>query len=786
MTAKQRTEAAKSVPSKSRTGNGKTLVKKMLPEKAGEVRAVIADSFLNRELSWLEFNLRVLHEAQDSSKPLLERLKFLAITGSNLDEFFMVRVGGLRRIQAAGGSGVDPSGLSVAEQLSEIGRRTRRLVVDQYNCLLRDLEPALEKAGMRRQTVETLSPEQYTHIERNFENELFPVITPMAVVSFENFPLLPGLGLNLAVRLKGVSRKPRRGPSTSVSTAACPPGPGGPGALSNALKDVPPLVSAVGENAVGETQFRYAIVPLPRGLPRFVTVPGGDGYCYILLEDVVTAFIQRLFPGEPVLETVSFRITRNADLAVAEDQASDFMEEMKDVLVERKRGDCVRLEIDRRASRQTLAFLSEALEIGAEEIYTIAGPIQLSSFMTLGGKPGFDGLRFEPWPPLPSPDLKPGDSMFEAIARHDIFLAHPYQSFEPVTRFIDEAADDPDVLAIKQILYRTSKESPIVAALARAAAKEKHVTVLVELKARFDEARNIEWASALERAGVQVIYGLRGLKVHGKICIVVRREAGGIKRYVHFGTGNYNETTARIYSDVSLMTCAEDFGADASAFFNAITGYSQPVRYRKIEAAPVGLRSRLIDLIDSETERSRQGQVSFIKAKLNSLVDVDVIKALYRASMTGVKIDLIVRGICCLRPGVKGLSENIRVISIVDRFLEHARLLYFHHGGDRLLFLSSADWMPRNLDRRVELLVPVEYEPCRAVMMEILESAFFDTAQAWQLQTDGNYLRINPVRGAKMLRSQEILYKKAKDAFGMARKNRVGVFEPQRPTVVRS
>ncbi|MFZ2958232.1 MAG: polyphosphate kinase 1 [Candidatus Ozemobacteraceae bacterium] len=760
------------------------------------VNSPASPSFFNRELSWLAFNGRVLEEAQDVQKPLLERVKFLAISGSNLDEFFMVRVGGLRLIQNSGGTAVDPSGRSVNDQLAEISRRARRFIADQYACFLEVLEPELERAGIRRMKIDELSAPQVAHLERNFENELFPVITPMAVVSFEDFPLLPGLGLNLAVRLKAAPRANRRGhsrfnkrgneeahpshgPSTQARDSA---GLMRKNALRISDNSDNSSNSAKNAEAVAGNSFRYAIVPLPRGLPRFVTVPSEEGYGYILLEEVVASCVQRLFPGESILETIPFRITRNADMAVAEDQAADFMEEMKEALVERKRGDCVRLEIDKRVSRPTLTFLSEALEISVEEIYPASGPIQLSSFMTLAGKSGFDSLRFEPWPPQPSPDLKMGETMFEAVGRQDILLYHPYQSFEPVVRLIEEAADDPDVLAIKQILYRTSKDSPIVAALARAAARDKHVTVLVELKARFDEARNIEWASALERAGVQVIYGLRGLKTHAKICIVVRREASGIRRYIHFGTGNYNETTARLYSDISFLTSSEDFGSDASAFFNVITGYSQPVRFRKIEAAPIGLRARLLDLIESETERSKQGQPARIMAKLNSLVDTRIIESLYKASIAGVHIELNIRGICCLRPGVKGLSENIRVVSVVDRFLEHARIAYFHHGGDGLLFMSSADWMPRNLDRRIELLVPVEQSPCRERLLEFLESTFHDTVQAWQLLSDGTYQRLEPARGEKPMRSQDFMYKKARDAFRDAKKSRVGIFEPQRPS----
>jgi polyphosphate kinase len=394
---------------------------------------------------------------------------------------------------------------------------------------------------------------------------------------------------------------------------------------------------------------------------------------------------------------------------------------------------------------------------------------------------GFDALKLEPWPPQPAPDVPPSVSIFESVAQKDILLFHPYEHFDPVLRLVEEAADDPNVLAIKQILYRTSENSPVVAALARAADRDKHVTVVVELKARFDEARNIEWAGALERAGVQVIYGLKGLKTHAKICIVVRREPGGIRRYLHFGTGNYNEKTARLYSDISFMTCDEDYAADATAFFNTITGFSQPVRYRRIETAPVGLRARILELITSETERRRQGQEARIMAKLNSLADAEIIKALYEASQAGVQVQLNVRGICCLMPGVPGVSENITVTSIVDRYLEHSRILYFHAGGSPQVFISSADWMPRNLDRRVELLIPVEDAACRRRLVGILETCLQDNVKARQLMPDGAYRRIESAGRKKRVRAQEAFYRQACEAARAAQKAADGTFEPQRP-----
>nr|MBP7831165.1 polyphosphate kinase 1 [Kiritimatiellia bacterium] len=694
------------------------------------------DRFFNRELSWLAFNRRVLEEAQDASLPLLERLKFLAITGSNLDEFFMIRVGGLQQLRAQGWDGADASGLTVKEQLAEIGQAVRALMADQYACLLNDLDPRLAEQGIRRVERSTLTPEQDAYLETVFEHEIFPIITPMAVDIEEPFPLLPGLGLNLCVRLKAVR---------------------------------------------GAEMPRFAVIPLPRGLARFVTVPTGAGFHYLPIEDLATAFLDRVFPGEPILESVPFRITRNADLSVSEDAAGDLLSQMKEVLTERKRSPCIRLEIGGKPSDILLGFLRSALDLSDQEVYPAPGPLDLAAFFRLAGMTGFDPLKIEDWPPQAPADLPPQEPMFDLLARRSVLLYHPYDSFDPVVRLIEEAVNDPNVLAIKQILYRTSESSPVVAALARAADRGKHVTVVVELKARFDEARNIGWATALEHAGVQIIYGLKGLKTHAKICIIVRREPGGIRRYVHFGTGNYNEKTARLYSDISFMTADEDYGADASSFFNTITGYSQPVRYRKLEAAPIGLRDRLLDLIQNEIERSKQGQPARIMAKLNSLADPDLIQKLYEASKAGVKIELNVRGICCLRPGVAGLSENIAVISILDRFLEHSRIFYFHNGGEELVFISSADWMPRNLDRRVELLVPVEDPACRARLVSILETSLQDNVKARRLLPDGTYERLAPPAKKKAVRSQEVFYRRAVEAAKAAASAGGPVFEPHRP-----
>ncbi len=694
--------------------------------------------FINRELSWLEFNRRVLEEALEAKLPALERLRFLAITASNLDEFFMVRVGGLQELAEEGITKPDPAGLTPAAQLREIDRQVRRMVADQY-AVFSEIEESLAAAGVRREAVGGLEANDLADIDRRFTNEIFPVVTPIAFSAERTLPLLAGLRINLLLRFKQ------------------PPGP--------KEKD----------------EGRQAVVTIPPALARFVTLAAEKGYRYVLLEDVIAKFADRLFPGESILECVPFRVTRNADLEVREDAAADLLAEMKEVLIGRKQSTCVRLEVADKASGPAVDILRAAFDVPPSRVFRIPGPLDLAPFLRLAVMPGFDELKNEPWPPQPVEGFGAGDSAFDVMRGKDILLFHPYESFDPVERWLAAAADDPSVLAVKQILYRTSENSPIVTALVRAAEKDKHVTALVELKARFDEARNIEGALALERAGAQVIHGVRGLKTHAKVCIVVRRESAGIRRYVHFGTGNYNEKTARLYSDIGLMTCAEDYAADASAFFNMITGYSEAGRFRKIEASPVGLKARLLDLIDNETERQKQGQTGWVRVKVNSLADPDIIQALYRASQAGVRVDLNVRGICCLRPGVKGLSENITVVSIVDRFLEHSRILYFHNGGEARVFISSADLMPRNLERRVELLVPVEDETCRKRLVGILDVFFQDNVKSKRLMPDGNYVRVERPERGKKVRAQEYFYEQARGAALKAEQSRSGTLVPVRP-----
>jgi polyphosphate kinase len=694
--------------------------------------------FINRELSWLEFNRRVLDEARDPGNPPLERLKYLAITGSNLDEFFMVRVGGLQLLAnhpRADALPPDPAGLTIARQMGAVGTQVRLLSDLQYDTL-RGLVAELDGAGIRCRAMSALTTAQAEYAEVVFTREIFPMLTPLAVPTPEDFPPTPGLGLNLLVRLAPEKRGRRD---------------------------------------------RFAVISIPRSIQRLVSLPTTEGLDYLMVEDLISAHLAQLFPGERLCESVVFRVIRNADMEVREDQAGDLLVKMRRVLQKRQEGQCVRLEIGAPCSASARDFLVKGLGAPEGFVFEVEGPTGLSGLMALALVPRFDALRFEQWEPLPEPTLTPGESLFEVLARRDLLFQHPYDRFDPVLSLIQEAADDPQVLSIKQILYRTSRKSPVVAALVRAAEKGKQVTVIVELKARFDEERNIEGARALERAGAQVIYGIRDLKTHAKLCLIVRREPTGVRRYLHFGTGNYNEITARLYTDISYLTANEDLATDASLFFNTITGYSQPVRYRKIEAAPIGLRNRILELIEGETLRARQGQEARILAKLNALVDPQIIEALYEASAAGVTVRLNVRGICCLRAGVPGLSGNIAVISIIDRFLEHGRILYFHRGGEPQVFITSADWMPRNLDRRIELLVPVEEPACRDRLIRILETGWADNVKARRLCPDGRYELWRPGDGETPLRSQSWFYEEAQQRTKRAVMIRRQEFEPHRP-----
>lgn len=690
--------------------------------------------FTNRELSWLEFNERLLDQVRDTSLPLLERLKFLAISSSNLDEFFMVRVGGLQILSAERIQLPDPSGLSPDQQLDAISKRVHLMIMQQYDCYNNHIETSLEELKIKRVKPVNLTSEQHRYVETVFQNDIFPLLSPIAVTPPLNFPLLINKTLHIAVRLDSMQKRPL-----------------------------------------------FAIIPLGKHLSRFVTLPSDCGYQFMMMEDIINMFARAFFPGESVAECIPFRITRNADLDIREDLAFDLLAEMEAILDARKRSDCVRLEIGDGASQELYAFFQQALEVSQRDTYIVNGPLDLSSFMKITELNGYSELKFEHWQPQPSPLIKPGIKMFQILSKRDILLYHPYESFEPVVRFIEEASADPDVLTIKQILYRTSRKSPIVSALVHAAEKGKYVTVIVELKARFDEKRNIEWAKELEDAGVQVLYGVKGLKTHAKVCLIIKREPHGLARYIHFGTGNYNESTAHTYSDISYFTSDDILGADVSAFFNAITGYSQPVQFGKIESAPIGLRERIMDLIQNEIERKRQGQNAFIRAKMNSLADPIIIRALYKASQAGVKIELNIRGICCLQPGLAGISENISVTSIVDRYLEHSRIFHFHHGGDDSVFISTADWMPRNLDKRIELLIPILNPQAKDRCIEILDSCFADNINSWKLTSDNMYIRQRPSGKKKGIRCQEKLYQRACTMSQQAKKAHQSIFEPYQP-----
>lgn len=713
-----------------------------------QLSALPENRFINRELSWLEFNQRVLEQAADDALPMLERAKFLAITSSNLDEFMMVRVGGLQLQAQQNASVRDPAGLTVTEQLQRVSHKCHGIVARQYRLFLQDVEPQLHALGIQRVDLGQCSEVVSAAAESRLQNDVLPVLSPQAVALDWSFPLLQGLGIQLCVRMKA-------DPNRSLSR-----------------KSRPSKMDSESKRDVEEETdpWEYVVIPLGKSVSRVQSLPtesaGSDVmYRYVLLEDLVTHYIEEFLPGREVMECVPFRLTRNADIEFREDEAADLLGGMEEVLEGRRFSGPVRLEYGSRASSEVVAFLRDAFRLKDDDLYAVDGPLDLTYLFALHGIEGADALRDEPWPPMPNPRIDPGEPMFDTIAAGDLLLVHPYERFDSVVRLLEESASDPDVVAIKQILYRTSKNSPVVAALKRAAEKGKYVTAIVELKARFDERRNIEWAREMERAGVQVIYGVRGLKTHAKVCIIVRREPHGIVRYVHFGTGNYNEATANLYSDISLLTCDDVLGADATTFFNAVTGASQPRQLQELFSAPTTLRNRLLELIDGETQRARQGQRGEIIVKLNALVDAGIIDALYHASQAGVKVQLNVRGVCCLKPGVEGLSETIEVISIVDRFLEHARILYFRHGGDEQLLISSADWMPRNLDRRVELMVPVTDRNCRDRLLSTLRTYFRDNTSCWRMLEDGGYRKVLPGKDGVTVRSQRALYDHIRKVF---------------------
>ncbi len=690
-----------------------------------------ADRYFNRELSWLAFNQRVLDEGLNADNPLLERLKFLAITASNLDEFYMVRVGGLRLLLDEGHRARDIAGMTVRQQLQAVTQRIRRMALSQ-SALYKKLRLALLEKEFQLLPVSAVNEAQRKLLQRRFEDEVLSLLTPVSLV--EGRPYRPAnLLIHMAVRLA--------------------PAP-------------------------GSDEERVALLPLGPNVSRFLRLPTASGAAFVLLEEAVAEWIGRWFDGYEVLECVPFRITRNADIELREDLAPDLMTGMQELLDERKETACIRMEIGRRASRGLISFLARRFQLERGDIYPSDGPLALQAFMRLASTDGFESLKDEPWPPQPSPQVDLKESLFAQLVTGPILLHLPYESFDPVIKFVEDAAADPAVLAIKQVLYRTAGSSAIVEALIRAAQAGKHVTVLVELKARFDEARNITQARRLEQAGAEVIYGVRNLKTHAKVCLVVRREPQGIVRYTHFGTGNYNETTARLYGDLGIFTSDVALGHDAAAFFNAVAGYSQPQNLNLLRMSPFNLRSSLLELIDVETARAAAGEKAAITIKVNTLTDEEMIGHLYRASQAGVKVQLNVRGVCCLRPGVKGLSENITVTSIIDRFLEHARICAFYDGGSEKVYIASADWMPRNLDRRVELMIPILDKEARRQVLKILKGYFKDNQKASCLRSDGTYARVDKVRSP--YRSQEELYRQACEAARRKEQTRPTVLEPYR------
>lgn len=686
-------------------------------------------NYVNRELSWLEFNHRVLGEARDKTIPLFERLKFLSITASNLDEFVMVRVASLKDMVHAKYNKPDIAGMKPGEQLAAIGVRTHELVNLQYSTYNRSLLPALKQQGLQIVCEhEELTKTEQEYVDRYFEENVYPVLTPMAVDSSRPFPLIRNKSLNIAAL---VQRK--NGGNHYLTGEAAKPS----------------------EKNAEEAALEFAMVQVPAGLPRIVELPDSEeSRRVILLEEIIERNMKELFLNYNIVSAHPFRIMRNADFTLDEEEAVDLLEEIQKQLKKRQWGEVIRLEVEEKVDKRLLKILKRELEVGAGDIYEINGPLDLTFLMKMYGLSGFDHLKVMPFTPQPVPALMNDDDIFTNIRKGDILLNHPYQTFYPVVDFVRKAAKDPYVLAIKQTLYRVSGHSPIIAALAEAADNGKQVSVLVELKARFDEENNINWAKKLEKAGCHVIYGLVGLKTHSKITLVVRREEDGIRRYVHLGTGNYNDSTAKLYTDCGIMTCDPQVGEDATAVFNMLSGYSEPPTWNKLSLAPLWLRSKCIKLIRRETANALAGRQAHIRAKMNSLCDKEVIANLYEASCAGVKIELVVRGICCLKAGVPALSENISVHSIVGNFLEHARIFHFENDGSPEVYMSSADWMPRNLDKRVEIMFPVEDPVLKQEVIRILDVQLEDNVKAHILQPDGTYEKVDK-RGKALMNSQE-------------------------------
>lgn len=711
--------------------------------------------YTNRELSWLQFDERILDEARDPENPLFERLKFLSISSSNLDEFFMVRVASLKDMIDVNVTKPDLAGMKPTEQLKAVIDASRQFVKQQGNTFTRMLIPALQKEGLIIfDSYEKLSVDQRQYLDEFFEKEVYPVLTPMAVDPSRPFPLIRNKSLNICVMLSEKENK---------SEKAIQSGKGKKG------------VKADKKEKDEKEGYRFATVQIPQGIPRLIEIPGQEK-TFFYLEKLIEHNIGKLFENQEVLKTVPYRITRNADMDLVEDEASDLLKEIQKQLRKRQRGEAIRLEIEEKADDRILQFLKKQLEVEKEDVFHIHGPIDLTFLMKLYGIDGFEHLKEAKYIPADHPKIDADHSIFDQIREGDILLHHPYQSFEPVLRFVAEAAVDEKVLAIKQTLYRVSGNSPIVAALAKAAENGKQVTVLVELKARFDEENNIQWAKQLEKAGCHVIYGLLGLKTHSKITLVVRREEDGIRRYVHLGTGNYNDATAKLYTDMGLLTCKDAIGEDATAAFNMISGYSEPKQWNKLSLAPYWLRNKMLELIKRETQNAKAGKKAKIIAKMNSLCDQEIIAALYEASGAGVEISLIVRGICCLKTDIPGVSENIKVRSIVGSFLEHSRIYYFYNNGREEVYMSSADWMPRNLDKRVEILFPVEAEDLKMEVLSVLDILLKDNLKARILHGD-QYERASK-RGNSRIEAQKVFCELAKKAETAEKEKNAKTFTP--------
>ncbi|MDE7331495.1 MAG: RNA degradosome polyphosphate kinase [Lachnospiraceae bacterium] len=666
--------------------------------------------YSNRELSWILFNKRVLSEAKDKNNPLFERLKFLSITSSNLDEFFMVRVASLKDMVNAGYTKTDIAGMTPAEQLVALNKVTHELVEEQYG-VYKSLVSKLLSNGLRIiEKHEKLTEKEAAYVDKYYEENVYPVLTPMAVDSSRPFPLIRNKTLNIGALVKKKN---------------------------------------------GEGDLEFATVQVPGVLSRIVEIPSDNKKkTVILLEEIIERNIQKLFLNYDIVCAYPFRIMRNADLSIEEDEAEDLLKEIEKQLKRRQWGQAIRLEVEEGIDERLLNIIEEELHIAQEDIYRIDGPLDLTFLMKMYGLNGFDHLKESAYAkPQPIPAFLPECDIFEVIKDSDRLLFHPYETFSPVVEFVRQAARDKDVLAIKQTLYRVSGNSPIIAALAQAAENGKQVSVLVELKARFDEENNIVWAKMLEKAGCHVIYGLVGLKTHSKITLVVRREEDGIRRYVHLGTGNYNDATAKLYTDIGLLTCAPSIGEDATAVFNMLSGYSEPLGWNKLSIAPLWLKDRFLFLIGREKENALAGRRGHIIAKVNSLCDRDVIEALYEAGAAGVKIELIIRGICCLKTGLPGIGNNITVRSIVGNFLEHSRIFYFENDGKPEYYCASADWMPRNLERRVEIMFPVDKPKLQKKLRAILDMQLKDTVKAHILKADGTYEKVDK-RGKGFYNSQ--------------------------------